>query len=117
MNTRAARHTRLFTTLIALGLATPILAKVLDRTLATVDGDIILLSEFEKNATPIMEQFKKAAPPAEQTPDRVAEIKKRVLDQMIDDRILAAEAKKKGIRVSQLEIDDGVKKVRTRFQT
>src|SRR5204863_808904 len=47
----------------------------------------------------------------------VTEIKKRVLDQMVDDRLLAAEAKKKGIRVSQLEVDDGVKKVRSRFAT
>ncbi len=92
-------------------------AKVLDRTLATVNGQAILLSEFEKNADPILEQFKKSAPPAEQTPERVQDIKKRVLDQMIDDRLLVQEAKKKTIRVSQLEIDEGVKKVRTRFTT
>jgi len=97
--------------------AGPLQAKVLDRTLATVDGDVILLSEFEKNASPVLEQFKKATPPADQTPERITDIKKRVLDQMIDDRILAEEAKKKAIHVSQLEVDDGVKKVRTRFQT
>lgn len=92
-------------------------AKVMDRTLATVNEDAILLSEFDKNATPILEQFKKAAPPAEQTPERVQDIKKRVLDQMVDDRLLAQEAKKKNIKISQIEVDDGVKKVRTRFQT
>lgn len=92
-------------------------AKVLDRTLATVNGEAIMLSEFDKNATPILEDFKRAAPPAEQTPEHVADIKKRVLDQMIDDRILAQEAKKKTIRVSQLEIDEGVKTVRKRFPT
>jgi peptidyl-prolyl cis-trans isomerase C len=96
-------------------VAQPVAAKVLDRTLATVNGDVILLSAFEKNATPILEQFKRVTPPAEQTPARVMEIKKRVLDQMIDDRILAQEAKKKGVKVSQLEVDEGVKKVRTRF--
>ncbi len=92
-------------------------AKVLDRTVATVNAQAIMLSEFEKNATPILEQFRKTAPSAEQTPERIAEIKKRVLDQMVDDRLLVAEAKKKNIRVSQLEVDDGVKKVRTRFST
>jgi parvulin-like peptidyl-prolyl isomerase len=64
-----------------------------------------------------MEQFKKATPAADQTPERVADIKKRVLDQMVDDRLLAQECKKKAIRVSQLEVDDGVKKVRARFNT
>src|ERR1051325_231924 len=91
--------------------------KILDRTVATVNGQAIMLSEFEKNATPILEQFKKASPEAEQTPEKIADIKKRVLDQMIDDRILVAEAKNKNIRISQLEVDDGVKKVRSRFNT
>ncbi len=95
----------------------PAQAKVLDRTLATVNAQGIMLSEFEKNAAPILEQFKKGTPPAEQTPERIADIKKRILDQMIDDRLLVEESKKKGIRVSQLEVDDGVKKVRGRFAT
>src|SRR5262249_17775942 len=68
-------------------------AKVLDRTVATVNDQAIMLSEFEKNAAPILEQFKKTSPQAEQTPDRIQDIKKRVLDQMIDDRLLIAEAK------------------------
>jgi len=92
-------------------------AKVLDRTVATINGQAIMLSEYEKNAEPIMEQFKKATPSAEQTPERIADIKKRVLDQMIDDRLLVQEAKTKNIHVSQLEVDDGVKKVRSRFNT
>jgi len=101
--------------LLAGVLVSPSYAKVLDRTLATVNGDPIMLSAFERNASPILEQFKKAAPPAEQTPEHVADIKKRILDQMIDDRLLVGEAKRKTVKVSQLEVDDGVKKVRSRF--
>lgn len=111
------KKTTVALSLLLTGATLPLSAKVLDRTLATVNGQAILLSEFHKNADPILEQFKKAAPPAEQTPDRVAELKKRVLDQMVDDKLLTQEAKTKNIRVSQLEVDDGVKKVRTRFQT
>jgi len=90
-------------------------AQVLDRSIATVNAEPIMLSEYEKNATPILEEFKKAVPPAQQTPERVADIKKRVLDQMIDDRLLVQEAKRKQIKVSQIQVDDGVKKVRVRF--
>ena len=99
------------------GLTVAAQAKVLDRTVATVNAQAIMLSEFEKNATPILEQFKKTSPAVEQTPEHIKDIKKRILDQMIDDRLLVEEAKKKTIRVSQLEVDDGVKKVRTRFAT
>src|SRR6267142_233771 len=98
-------------------LCRPAEAKVLDRTVATVNAQAIMLSDFEKNAAPILEQFKKASPSVEQTPERIADIKKRVLDQMIDDRLLVAESKNKNIRISQLEVDDGVKKVRSRFAT
>ena len=75
-------------------------AKVLDRTVATVNADAIMLSEYQKNAEPILEQFRKTAPASEQTPEHVADIKKRVLDQMVDDRLLIQESKKKAIRVS-----------------
>src|SRR4029077_14241041 len=110
------KYARLMMSIVLAGLATaPVQAKVLDRTVATVNDQAIMLSEFEKNAAPILEQFKKTSPAAEQTPERIQDIKKRVLDQMIDDRLLIEEAKKKNIRVSQLEVDDGVKKVRTRF--
>jgi len=98
-------------------LSTPLSANILDRTVATVNGQAIMLSEFERNADPILEQFKKTSPSSDQTPDRVADIKKRVLDQMIDDRLLVQESRKKNIHVSQLEVDDGVKKVRSRFNT
>jgi peptidyl-prolyl cis-trans isomerase C len=103
--------------LLPFAMLSTVEAKVLDRTVATVNGVAIMLSEFQKNAEPILEQFRKATPAADQTPERTAEIKKRVLDQMIDDRLLVQEAKTKAIRVSQLEVDDGVKKVRGRFSS
>jgi peptidyl-prolyl cis-trans isomerase C len=103
--------------LLALALPLTLQAKVLDRTVATVNGQAIMLSEFQRNADPILDQFKKSSPAVEQTPERIADIKKRVLDQMIDDRLLVQEAKKKTIHISQLEVDDGVKKVRTRFNS
>lgn len=92
-------------------------AKVMDRVLATVNGQGIMLSEFDKNAAPILERFKQTVPTNEQTSERVADIKKRILDQMVDDRLLVQEAKKKTVRVSQLEVDEGVRKVRSRFPT
>ncbi len=103
--------------LLPLAVSSIVLAKVLDRTVATVNDQAVMLSEFLKNAEPILEQFKKGSPSVEQTPERIADIKKRVLDQMVDDRLLVQEAKRKNVRVSQLEVDEGVKKVRTRFPT
>jgi len=92
---------RQFLAFCLLPFAVPLQAKVLDRTVATVNADAIMLSDYQKNADPILEQFRKTSPAAEQTPERIADIKKRVLDQMIDDRLLVAAAKTKNIHVSQ----------------
>jgi parvulin-like peptidyl-prolyl isomerase len=109
---------RLVIPLLAIGAGAGLLeAKIIDRTVATVNNVPIMLSEFEKNATPILEQFKQSTPIEQQTPERVADIKKKVLDQMIDDRLLTQQAKSLGVRVSKLEVDDGIKKVRSRFAT
>jgi len=93
----------------------PAVAAVVDKAVATVNGDPILKSEFEKNSGPIMEQFKRATPLADQTPERLLELKKKVLDQMVDDKLLTQQAKKQKIKVSKLEVDDGVNKVKKRF--
>jgi hypothetical protein len=45
-------------------------AKVVDKTLAIVNNEPIMLSEFNKLAEPILEQYKQAAPASEQTPEK-----------------------------------------------
>lgn len=96
-------------------LALPAWAKTLDKTLAIVNGEAILLSEFDRASEPVLEQFKRVTPLSEQTPARIKEIKTKVLEQLIDDRLLTQEAKKQSIKVSKLEISDGVRRVKQRF--
>lgn len=100
---------------IALALLPPAMAKVVDKTLAIVNGEAILLSEFERTATPVVDQFKRVTPAAEQSADRVKELRKRLLEQMVDDKLLTQEAKKRKIKVGKGELEDGIKKVRERF--
>ncbi|MEW6040859.1 MAG: peptidylprolyl isomerase [Elusimicrobiota bacterium] len=91
--------------------------KVLDKTIATVNGENILLSEFNKIADPIIEQYRQLAPKNEFSTEKVAELKKKVLDQMIDDRLIIQEAKAKKTRVTKRELDNGIAKVKSRFES
>ncbi|MFB0527478.1 MAG: peptidylprolyl isomerase [bacterium] len=91
-------------------------AKVVDKTVATVDGDVILMSEYEKRAKPVIEEYEKLLT----GPDReirIKELKEKILEQMIDEKILIHEAKKKEVRVNNKEIQDGIGEIRKRFGT
>jgi parvulin-like peptidyl-prolyl isomerase len=90
-------------------------AKVVDKTLAAVNGEAIMSSEFDDIITPILEQFKKGVPPSEQTPEKIMDLKKRVLDQMVDDRLAKQEAKKRNIKVAKREVEQGINQIKQRF--
>jgi len=89
-------------------------AKVVDKTIATVDGEVILMSEFEKRAKPVMEEYEKflTGPDKEM---KVKDLKEKILDQMIDEKILIREAKRMKFNVSRKEIQDGIEEIKKRF--
>jgi len=89
--------------------------KVLDKSVAAVNGETILLSEYNKIAEPIIEQYKQVAPKDEFSQEKVDELRKKVLDQMVDDRLIIQEAKKHKMRATKRELDNGIQKVKSRF--
>lgn len=89
--------------------------KVVDKNIALVNGETIMLSDFDKIWEPILEQYKTATPANEQTVDKINKLKQRVLDQMIDDKILKQEANKQKIRVSKRDLDEGMEQIKKRF--
>ena len=91
-------------------------ARVVDKTVATVDGDVILMSEYERRAKPLIEEYEKflTGPDKE---IRIKEFKEKILDQMIDEKVLIHEAKKKNMRVTGKEIQDGIEEIKKRFPT
>ena len=90
-------------------------AKVVDSTVAVINGEAIMKSEYAKTIAPIVEQYQQSAPPAEATPEKIKELKTRLLDQMIDDRLLKQEAVKQKIKVGKRDVEEGIKQVKTRF--
>jgi parvulin-like peptidyl-prolyl isomerase len=102
---------------LLLGLSGYLGANVVEKTVAIVNGEAIMSSDFEKISAPVLEQYKTSQPVAEQTPEKLSELKHKLLDQMIDDRMLKQEAKKQKIHVSKRDLEEGIKQVRKRFTT
>lgn len=88
---------------------------VINKTIAIVNGEAILLSELEKNLQPLLEQYKLLTPAGEQTTEKIRQLRKDVLNQMIDEKLLLQEAKKRKIVITKRETDDGIAEVKKRF--
>lgn len=85
-------------------------AQVVNRTLATVNGEPILQSEFEKTYAALTEDMPDTVP-AEAQRDN----KKKLLENLIDQKLLLQEAKKRKIRITQRDLETGMIQVKARF--
>jgi len=104
--------------IITFVLATGLLAeKVVDKTIATVNGEHILLSDFEKIADQTIEQYKLIAPKEDLSDEKIKEIKQKILDQMIDEKLIIQKAKEKNIKVSKRELEHGIQQIKSRFKS
>ncbi|TPW19779.1 MAG: peptidyl-prolyl cis-trans isomerase D, partial [Elusimicrobia bacterium] len=106
---------RIFSAALAAVLAAgPAAAAVLEDVVAKVNGKPLLLSEYQKNLRSVLDNYQKAMPEIMKDSEAVKELRNKVLDQMIDDEILAQEAEKKGIKVHQREVEKGILEVQER---
>lgn len=90
-----------------------------DRILVFVNDEIITESDLQQALQPIAARIRATTDPALQE-DKITEIRKRILEQMIDDRLLtsAARAMKvndKGLEVKEEEVDDMLEDMRKKF--
>ncbi len=94
-------------------------AAVVNKAIAKVNDDVILQSDYEEAVNPVISQIQKTygeVMSQEDMDKKIAEIRKELLDQMIDQKLLLQEAKKKDVKVSKREVDDGIETVKDRFK-
>ncbi len=90
-------------------------SKVVGRTIAIVNNEPIFDTEFEKEAEPLIDRYKKTAPEKDQTPEKMVSLKKEILDRLIEEKLLTQEAKNKKIRVTKIEIEKGIEQFKEPF--
>lgn len=94
--------------------AAPAQPKVVNKVIATVDSDSILLSDYNKVSAPIIEAYTKENPDLAGSA-KLSELKKEILQQMIDEKLILREAKKRNIQVQKVKVDQGVRDIKSRF--
>lgn len=88
--------------------------KIVNKVIATVDGESILLSDYNKVADPIIEAYTKENPDLAGSA-KLGELKKEILQQMIDEKLILKAAKKKSIQIPKVKVDQGVRDIKSRF--
>jgi peptidyl-prolyl cis-trans isomerase SurA len=86
-------------------------ARVVEKIAALVGDDLILLSEVEDRAAPLMADIAAIANPSEREA-RTNAIRHEVLDRLIDDQLLSQQATELKLTVSNDEIDRAIEQIK-----
>ena len=89
--------------------------EVVDKTLAIVNGEPLMSSEFNKILEPMIAQYRAMTPVAEQSDAQLNLLKNQILEQRIEQMVLTQEAKKQKIKVVKRELDEALNQVKKRF--
>ena len=106
----------LSTTLSLVYISMPVFAaekKVPDGAVATVNGVPITQDDFDKEMARVRSQFNRSNRSLKDS--QLPDIKNRVLETLINRELLYQESQKKGIEVSDAEVDQQVDALKKRF--
>ncbi len=90
----------------------PVHVGVIDRIVAVVDHDVILLSELRDRAKPFQKQLE-AVPEGAQRAAAEAQMKHDLLGKMIDEIVVARDAERARLTVTPAEIDAALQTIAT----
>lgn len=90
-------------------------AKVMEGSVATVNGKPVLSSEYEAYLDGVIEQYQAVAPHVLERPDAKDMLGREVLKELISKELLYQAAEEAKIQVKDSEIDEGINEIKTRF--
>jgi peptidyl-prolyl cis-trans isomerase SurA len=87
---------------------------VADRIVAVVNQDIITLSEVERWMSPLLILENVRAEDRLEKKEQIRELRRKVLDQIIEDKLIEQEATRSGVKVSAKEMESALEEIRQR---
>ncbi len=89
-------------------------AAVIDKVVAVVNGEVITEGEVSRLLDPLYLQYKQILPP-EELEKRTNELREKIINDLIDDKLLLSEAKKLGITAPETEVEKKVEGLKKTF--
>ncbi|MEE4314405.1 MAG: SurA N-terminal domain-containing protein [Desulfofustis sp.] len=97
--------------LVVLGTtATDCASEIIDKVVAQVNDDVITLSELEEEGGPLFAKIRREAP-ADERQEALEMVRDQVLNALVNRTLIAQEAAKQGITVSDQEVDEAFNQV------
>lgn len=106
---------RLFLAVFVAALGVNLQAKVMESSVATVNGRPVLASEYDAYLEGVVEQYQAAAPQFLDKPYAKDVLGREVLKELISKELLYQAAEEQKIQVKDSELDAGVNEIKTRF--
>ena len=100
---------------LALTVGVGVQAKVMESSVATVNGRPVLSSEYDSYLAGVVEQYKAAAPQILQQPYAQDVLGREVLKELISKELLYQAADEAKIQIKDSEVDAGINEIKTRF--
>lgn len=100
---------------LALTVGVGVQAKVMESSVATVNGRPVLSSEYDSYLSGVVEQYKAAAPQILQQPYAQDVLGREVLKELISKELLYQAADEAKIQVKDSDIDAGINEIKARF--
>ena len=100
---------------LALTVGVGVQAKVMESSVATVNGRPVLSSEYDSYMSGVVEQYKVAAPQILQQPYAQDVLGREVLKELISKELLYQAADEAKIQVKDSDIDAGINEIKARF--
>lgn len=85
---------------------------LVDRIVAQVNDDIITLYELNRKAAPFIKRVQAMARPLEEERRMIYELREKVLNQMVDEKLTDQEIERYNIRVSEEAIDNTIEEMK-----
>ncbi|MDY6852353.1 MAG: SurA N-terminal domain-containing protein, partial [Thermodesulfobacteriota bacterium] len=83
-------------------------AEILDRIVATVNGDIITMKEINQRLVPVLKHSKVKV----EDPEKINEIRRKILERLIENKLALQEGKRLGVRIKETEVDDAIERIK-----
>lgn len=96
--------------------ASPTVANVIDSCVAVVNDDVITLSEVNEAGKPMFQRIAEAVPP-EQLAETLKQARKKVIDKLVEKKLLVQKAKEMNISVSDKEVEQALLQILKRNHT
>ncbi len=103
-----------FIILLFLTVFSPVYAEpqLLDRVAAVVNGEVITESEMDTYLRPIYQQLQAEPQPREAVEEKLRDIRNKLLNQLIEDKLVYQEASKLNIQVDPAEVENEVEQMK-----